>query len=175
MAGVPDSWAEVTTGDVVYLFLVAKGANEGYAMYDLTDAQYKAIESGVRLSVERQVCAFGQDLVFWRSGEPGLPERPGECRITGGPYAGPVAMTPKTFPGALIEGTAAFEAHVTASIRFVADVQHKLNAHSLSGPERRSILEARAKTMRREQAKDGRIAEALDVWPDWMMTPATRP
>src|SRR4051812_2415540 len=83
--GVDKGFPRLSKGDVVYLFLLPKGARGGYAMYDLTDADWKVIESGARLVGKDGVHSFGQYF----------PPGP-----SAGPIPGFVAMTEKTFPKA---------------------------------------------------------------------------
>ncbi len=164
MAGVADSWSEITTGDVVYLFLVPPKAyvGGGLSVYEYTDAQYKVIESGVRLSIGGNVYSFGQDLYM-----PEL-DGPDACQIPGGPYSCLVAMTGKTFPHATVESVADFEKHLASSVRFSDDLQHELKTKTLQPNERKKILDGRSATLKRELAWNDYIAESLGVSPPWL-------
>ena len=136
--GVDKGYRRLSKGDVVYLFLVPKGTRGGYAKYDLTDAAWKAIESGVRLVVNDRVHSFGQ----YTPPDPSF-----------GPVPGFVAMTAETFPDAPVLSAASFEKRVRASLAFVADLRGKLAAGALTDAERRAILDARPGVLKREMAR----------------------
>lgn len=148
IAGAGKRFPRLSKGDVVYLFLVPRDAPMGYAMYRLTDADWKIIESGARLVVEDRVYAFGQYF----------PRGPGRSV---GPVPGFVVMTEKTFPRAPVQSVATFEQHVARSIEFVAELKRKLADGSLSAAERRAILKARAAVLKKELARTDHIPRLL--------------
>src|SRR5687768_8283526 len=101
----PRRFPRLQPGDIVYLFLVPKGTPIGYAKYDLTDADWKVIESGARLVVNDRVLGFRQYFP------------PGPSK---GAIPGFVAATPEAFPHApAAEAPADFENRVRGSGEFV--------------------------------------------------------
>ena len=153
--GVDKGFPRLSKGDVVYLFLLPKGARGGYAMYDLTDADWKVIESGARLVVKDRVHSFGQ---YWPPG--------------GMTSAGFVARTAKTVPKAPVLSTEEFEKQVQASLAFVSDLRSKLAACSLTEAEKRAVLAGRAEVLKRELAHSDYIPWLIYDEP---RRPATRP
>lgn len=145
--GVPDkAYPRLTNGDVVYLFLVPRGTHIGYAMYDLTNADWKVIESGARLVANDRVHSFGQYLP------------PGPSM---GPIPGFVARTKQTFLDAPIPSIEAFDKQVQASLQFVADLRRKLTTTGLSETDRRDLLQSRAAVRDRESTHTDYIPHLL--------------
>lgn len=140
LPGVADKTRpRISTGDVVYLFLVPKGTRMGYAMYDLSGADWKVIESGARLVSNDHVYAFGQPSGIGAMG------------------SGFTAMTPTTFPGAPVPTIEAFEQRLRKSIDFVRDLRRKLTDRTLTPAEREAILKTRGDVLRSELARTDHI------------------
>jgi len=154
--GVEKGYPRLSKGDVVYLFLLRKGDRGGYAMYDLTDANWKVIESGACLVAKDGVHSFKQ---YW---PPGL-------RMSS---AGFVAMTAKTFPTAPVPSVEEFEKHVRTSLEFASDLRSKLAANALTEADKRAVLAKRAEVLKRELAGDDYIPWLIY---DEQRQPATRP
>lgn len=156
IVGVDKGYPRLSKGDVVYLFLLRKGDRGGYAMYDLTDADWKVIESGACIVVNDRVHSFAQ---YW---PPGL-------RMTS---AGFVAMTAETFPKAPVLSVEEFEKKVQASLAFASELRRKLAANALIEAEKRAVLAGRAEVLKRELARSDYIPWLIYDEP---RQPATRP
>jgi hypothetical protein len=154
--GVDKGYPRLSMGDVVYLFLLPKGARGGYAKYDLTDADWKVIESGACLAGNDGVHSFGQ---YW---PPGL-------RVTS---AGFVAMTAETFPKAQVLSVEEFEKKVRTSLAFASDLRSKLAANALTEAQIRAVLAGRAEVLKRELARSDYIPWLIYDEP---RQPTTRP
>lgn len=103
-AGVDEGFPRLAKGDTVYLFLVPKDARIGYAKYALTNADWKVIESGARLTMNEKVFDFGQYF----------PPAP-----SAGPVPGFVAVTEKTFPETTPLSVKEFEKQLQAALEGV--------------------------------------------------------
>jgi hypothetical protein len=160
--GIPDvpdkTYPRLSRGDVVYLFLVPKGAREGYAKYLLTNADWKVIESGARLVVNDSVHSFGQ---YDRSSP-----------IFGLGPSGFVARTTQTAPEAPVPSVEAFEKQVRTSIKFVSDLRRKIATTGLTDTERADLARSRAAVKKRELTYDDHIPTLLFTEP---RQPTTRP
>lgn len=148
--GVDKGFPRLSKGDVVYLFLVPKGTPVGYAKYDLTDADWKVIESGTRLVVKDGVHSFGQ---YYPPGP------------SAGPVPGFVAMTEKTFPKAQRLSVGEFEKQVKASLAFVSDLRSKLAANALTEADKHAMLAGRAEVLKRQSAHSDYIPSLIDEKP----------
>jgi hypothetical protein len=120
--GRPKAFAPLVRGDVAYLFMVPRGAREGYSMYDLTDAGWKVIESGVRLAAEGHIYDYAQYT-------------PPPPHV--GPVRGFVRVTPQTLPEApAAESVDAFEQHLRITLERVGARE----AAPTTGPSTRRSL-----------------------------------
>ena len=155
--GVNEGFSRLSKGDVVYLFLVPRGTRTGYAKHDLTDADWKVIESGARLVVKHRVLSFGQYT----------PPPP-----SAGPVPGFVAMTEKTFPKALAPPVEEFDKQVQGSLAFVSELRRKLAANALTEAEKRAVLAGRSEVLERELARSDYIPRLIRDEP---RRPTTRP
>jgi hypothetical protein len=155
--GVGKGYPRLSKGDVVYLFLLRKGDRGGYAKYDLTDADWKVIESGARLVGKDGVHSFGQYFP------------PGPSM---GPVPGFVAMTEKTFPKSQVLSVEEFEKQVHKSLGFVSDLRTKLAANALTEADKREVLAKRREVLKRESARSDYIPWLIYDEP---RQPATRP
>jgi len=155
--GVDKGFPRLSKGDVLYLFLLPKGARGGYAKYDLTNADWKVIESGARLVAKDGVHSFGQ---YFPPG-PSI-----------GPVPGFVAMTEKTFPKSRVLSVDEFEKQVHKSLAFVSDRRSKLAANALTEADKRAVLAKRSEVLNRELARSDYIPWLIYDEP---RQPTTRP
>lgn len=154
--GAQREFPQLSKGDIVYLFLAPKGARIGYAMYDLTDADWKVIESGARLVINDRVYAFGQYV----------PPPPSLGSV------GFVALTEQTSPAAPVLAVDTFEKQVLASLEFVRELRDRLSTTGLTKAERNAILDARPAVLKRDSAHTDYIPNLIYDEPH---RPATRP
>jgi hypothetical protein len=155
--GVDKGFPRLTKGDVVYLFLLPKGARGGYAKYALTNADWKVIESGTRLITKDGVHSFGQYFP------------PGPSM---GPVPGFVAMTGKTFPESRAPSVEEFKKQVHESLKFVRGLRDQLATNALTDADKRAVLAKRSEVLKREFAHSDYIPWLIYDEP---RRPTTRP
>jgi hypothetical protein len=150
LAGRGDSWEPLAKGDVVYLFLAPNDAR-----CPPINADWKVIESGVRLVSGGKVYAFGQR--FGINAEPNMP-----TGLRGAPY-GFVAMTAVTFPAVPVETQREFDVHLRHAQQAAAQVNTLLatNPSPALTTQMIALLRSRAAMVVKEGAKDDELGRKV--------------
>ncbi len=154
IAGTPDSWNLPQKGDQLYLFLVPVGKT-GYAMYELTNADWTILESGARLLDNDHVYAFSQYSAEKFSTDP--LKKPLRAP------SGFVAMTNTTYPGAQILTQKAFEVALNESLQNAVQCTKLLAAELTPQTIGAGIkfLQARPAKLKAEMATSDALSEKL--------------